>query len=90
MKKNIIPIFYLDNIDRLKNTSDGKNTSHVSQLRLFQPRINKKFEPIVLELENGQILTLIKNPFDQLLDCGTPPKEMINRPHGCQQFFNYH
>ena len=90
MKKNIIPIFYLDNIDRLKNTSDGKNTSHVSQLSLFQPRINKKFEPIVLELENGQILTLIKNPFDQLLDCGTPPKEMINRPHGCQQFFNYH
>ena len=90
MKKNIIPIFYLDNIDRLKNTSDGKNTSHVSQLRLFQPRINKKFEPIVLELENGQILTLIKNPFDQLLDCETPPEEMINRPHGCQQFFNYH
>ena len=90
MKKNIIPIFYLDNIDRLKNTSDGKDTSHVSQLSLFQPRINKKCEPIVLELENGQILTLIKNPFDQLLDCGTPPKEMINRPHGCQQFFNYH
>ena len=90
MKKNIIPIFYLDNIDRLKNTSDGKNTSHVSQLSLFQPCINKKCEPIVLELENGQILTLIKNPFDQLLDCGTPPKEMINRPHGCQQFFNYH
>ena len=90
MKKNIIPMFYLDNIDRLKNTSDGKNTSHVLQLSLFQPRINKKCEPIVLELENGQILTLIKNPFDQLLDCETPPKEMINRPHGCQQFFNYY
>ena len=81
-------MFYLDNIDMLKNTPDGKNTYHVLQLSVFQPRINGKCEPIVLELENAQILTRINNLFDQLLDCETPPKEMINRPHGCQQFFN--
>ena len=82
-------MFYLDNMDMLKNTPDGKNTFHILQLNVFQLRINEKCEPIVLELENAQILTLINDPFDQLLDCETPPKEMINRPHGCRKFFNY-
>ena len=65
--------FYLDNIDMLENTSDGKNTFHVLQLKVFQLRSNEKCEPIVLELENAQILTLINNLFEQLLDCETPP-----------------
>ena len=66
-------MFYLDNIDMLENTSDGKNTFHVLQLKVFQLRSNEKCEPIVLELENAQILTLINNLFEQLLDCETPP-----------------
>ena len=33
-----------------------------------------------------QSLTLIDNPFDQLLDCEAPPKEMIHRANGCRQF----
>ena len=65
--------FYLDNIDMLENTSDGENTFHVLQLKVFQLRSNEKCEPIVLELENAQILTLINNLFEQLLDCETPP-----------------
>ena len=46
-------MFYLDNIDMLENTPDGKNTFHVLQLNVFQLCINEKCEPIVLELENA-------------------------------------
>ena len=49
LKKSIIPLFRFDNIDWLVDTPDGKNTFHVFQLIVFQPRINEKCEPIVLE-----------------------------------------
>ena len=65
---------------------DSKNTSHVLELSVFQPRINEKCEPVVLELENTLSLTLTSNPFDQVLDCETSPEEIINRPHDCGQF----
>ena len=85
MKKNVIPIFHLENIDWFEDTLHGKSTSHLLQLSVFQPRINEECETIVLDLENAQSLTLINNPFDQLLDCKTP-KEMICRPDGCWKF----
>ena len=65
-KKNVIPMFRLDNIDWLEDTLNDKKTSHELQLSVFQPRINEKCEPIVLDLENTQNFTLIDNPFDQL------------------------
>ena len=64
----------------------SKNTSHVLQLSVFRRRINKRCDPIVLELETTLSLTLISNPFDQVLDCETSPEEKINRPHDCGQF----
>ena len=48
---------------------NGKNTSHLLLLSIFQSRINEKCEPIALGLGNTQSLTLIDNPFDHLLDC---------------------
>ena len=86
LKKNIIPIFHLDNIYWLEDTPNDKNMSHALQLSVIQPCVNEKCEPIVLNLENTQSLTLIDNPFNQLLDRDTPTKEMTHRPHGCQQF----
>ena len=43
----------------------------ILQLSVFQPRINEKCESIVLDLEITKSLTVIGNPFDQLLDCDT-------------------
>lgn len=42
LKKSIIPLFHFDSIDWLVDTPDGKNTFHVLQLIVFQPRINEK------------------------------------------------
>ena len=43
----------------------------ILQLSVFQPRINEKCESIVLDLEITKSLTVIGNPFDQLLDFDT-------------------
>lgn len=79
-------MFHPDNIDWFETTPDGENTSNLLGLSVFQPCINEKCEPIILDLENTQSLTLINNSFNQLLDCGAPTKEMIHCPDGCQQF----
>ena len=44
LKENVIPMFYLDSIDWIKDTPDGKNTSHLLQLNIFQLCINEKCE----------------------------------------------
>lgn len=65
---------HLNNTDWIEDSPDDKNLSHLLKLRVFQPRINEKCKPIGLDLENTPSLTLIGNPFNQLLDCETPPK----------------
>ena len=72
LKKNVIPIFHLENIDWFEDTLYGKSTSHLLQISVSLPCINEECETIVLDLENAQSLTLINNPFDQLLNCETP------------------
>ena len=47
------------------------------QLRVFRLRINKRCDPIVLELETTLSLTLISNPFGQVLDCETSPEQKL-------------
>lgn len=64
LKKNFIPMFHPDNIDWLETTPDGENTSNLLGLSVFQPRINEKCEPIILDLENTESLTLINNSFN--------------------------
>ena len=81
-----MPTFHLDNNDLIEDSTDDKNLSHILKLRVFQPRINEKCKPIALDLENTPSLTLIDNPFNQPLDCETPPKILIHRPHICWQF----
>ena len=44
LKENVIPMFHLDSIDWINDTPDGKNTSHLLQLNIFQPCINEKCE----------------------------------------------
>ena len=66
---------YTFQLDWLEDAPDGKRTSHLLQLSLFQLRINEKCEPILLDSEKR--LTLTKNSFDQLLECETPPKEFF-------------
>lgn len=53
-------MFHPDKIDWLETTPDGENTSNLLGLSVFQPRINEKCEPIILDLENTQSLTLIQ------------------------------
>ena len=57
-------MFHPDNIDWLETTPDGENTSNLLGLSVFQPRINEKCEPIILDLENTESLTLINNSFN--------------------------
>ena len=42
LKENAIPMLHLDSIDWIKDTPDGKNTSHLLQLNIFQLCINEK------------------------------------------------
>ena len=53
LKKNVIPIFHLENIDWFEDTLYGKSTSHLLQISVFQPCINEECETIVLDLENA-------------------------------------
>ena len=41
LQKDVLPMFHTDNIDWLKDTPDGKNTSHCLQMSIFQRKIQE-------------------------------------------------
>ena len=45
LENNVLPVHRLDNIDWLEDSLDGKNTTHMLQLSVFQPRKPSKSNP---------------------------------------------
>ena len=43
LQKNYIPLFHLDSIDFNEDTADGKHTSHLLQLSVFQQKLKDAY-----------------------------------------------
>ena len=70
-QKNTIPMFHLDNIDWLEDTPDGKNTSHLLQLSVFQPRTQQKkpdYSKFIMDINKNKKSTLDGHSFNDLFN----------------------
>ena len=75
-------MFHLDNIDWLEDTPDGKNTSHLLQLSVFQPRTQQKkpdYSKFIMDINKNKKSTLDGHSFNDPLKCNKPDKNQVTR-----------
>ena len=87
LEKNVLPMYRLDNIGWLEDSLDGKNTTHMLQLSVFQPKTGNPPNPIQLDLcSDSKNLILDSNNINQLLECSNPLQSRIQKTEGCTCF----
>ena len=90
LQKDVLPMFHTDNIDWLKDTPDGKNTSHYLQMSIFQRKIQELL-PIKLNIkkEETESLKLKSNSFNEILPYQKPNKSQFQQSPGCEIFADH-
>ena len=72
MVKGVLPCFHLDNIDFSEDTADGKHTTHILQLSVFQKRTRDSSQFILDVNQKNLSLKLKSNSFNELLPYSKP------------------
>ena len=86
LRKGHILTFHIDDLDFLEGKKDGKATTHVLSMIVFQKNTGV-VEPLLLNVgQNRESLKPKQNNFNDLQYCRAPLKKGFKRTEGCESF----
>ena len=86
LRKDSIVCFYVDILDFVEDTKDGKETTHVVEVVAFQRNLGQELSTLLSLEQNSQSKKLKGNTLNDLEHCKPPSKGAFQRPPGLKSF----
>ena len=87
LQKDVLPMFYIDNIDWSEKVPDGKNTSNYLQMSIFLKKVQELLTiKLKIKKEETESLELKPNFFNEILPYVKPNKSQFQWSEGYEDF----